>query len=267
MRDARLSVDAWTRELGPDHYAFRYGNATFILLNNVEDLGPRVARHDPRPYRGFISRDQLTFVANVLRHVPKTDLVVLSMHIPLESYVNPSAATDTTLNRAALMQLLAGRPNTISFAGHSHTTEHHYLGRRDGFSGAAPLHHHVLTAASGSWWSGPIEEDGVPMALSRDGSPKGHHVLSVRGTRAETRFVPHRPDQQVRALIEERRLVGLAGIKTALVNGRLFVNVFDGGPRTKVMCRIESKAVRLSRSPGRLPKTLSSSMSSRVIAM
>jgi hypothetical protein len=139
-----------------------------------------------RTYRGRFGDDQLRFVANVLRNVPPEDLVVVSMHIPLTSFDDPDSAPDNTVDRSALLKLLANRPHTLSFAGHSHTTEYHYFGDREGFSRDVPHHHHVLTAACGSWWSGPPDVSGVPIADSRDGTLKGFHVLSVDGNRYTT---------------------------------------------------------------------------------
>ena len=87
------------------------------------------------------------------------------------SRIRPIPA-DTTADRRALLELLARRPHTVSFAGHSHTTEHHYLGRTEGFDGEAPHHHHILTAACGSWWSGPRSPRHSCRRESRDGTPK-----------------------------------------------------------------------------------------------
>ncbi len=144
------ALDTWKRDMGPDHYAFQYAQCTFILLNNVDYLGAGSSPVGGRLYTGRIGRPQLDFVRNVLAHVPKDHLVVVSMHIPLRSFENPSAPGDNTADCAELMGLLAGFPHTVSFSGHSHTTEHHYLGREDGFDRATPHHHHVLTAFCGS---------------------------------------------------------------------------------------------------------------------
>jgi hypothetical protein len=231
-RDVRFAFEAWKRFMGPTNYAFQHGGVTFILLNNVEYLGHDAVTADGRAYRGRFGDDQLRFVANVLRNVAADDLVVVSMHVPLASFDNPDGAADTTSDRTALLRLLASRPNTVSFSGHSHTTEHHYFGRRDGFDRDGVHHHHVLTAACGSWWSGPCDAEGVPVADSRDGTPKGFHVLSIDGNRYATRFVAAGavadPDMRV------------------LVNGgdaepRLLVDVFDGGPLTRVTYEIEGR--------------------------
>jgi hypothetical protein len=227
--DPRHAFETWKREIGPTHFAFRYAGATFILLNNVVYAGHGRSFAGGRTYRGLIGERQLLFVENVLRHVPKDDLVVLSMHIPLVSFEDPESTSDTTADRAALIRLLSGRPHRVSFAGHSHTTEHHYLGNADGFDGVRPHHHHVLTAASGSWWSGAVDARGIPVSDSRDGSPKGYHVMSVDGADYTTRFVPFAAlaSPQMRLIVRE---------------GTLVADVFDGGPATQVVYEIEGGA-------------------------
>lgn len=227
------AFDTWKRDIGPDHYAFQYARCTFILLNNVEYLGAGSSPVGGRLYTGRIGRTQLDFVRNVLAHVPKDHLVVVSMHIPLRSFENPSAPGDNTADCAELMTLLAEFPHTVSFSGHSHTTEHHYLGPEAGFNRANTHHHHVLTAFCGSWWGGPLNAQGIPIADSRDGSPRGFHVLRVQGHTYTTRFVAlGDPDGAV-----ARTYANHATIEDpACVHHGLTVDVFDGGPNTRISC-------------------------------
>jgi hypothetical protein len=247
--DACFAFETWKRVFGPPHYAVQYAGATFILLNNVEP------RREGQGYRGRIGEHQLSFVANVLRHVPHEELVVVSMHIPLVNYDDPANPADTTVDRRALLELLARRPHTVSFAGHSHTTEHHYMGAEDGFARELPHHHHVLTAASGSWWSGPYDHRGIPVAESRDGTPRGLHVLSVDGNGYATRFVPSgRAKSQMRILLDCPEVRASADrLASAPVphcevslaaagKTQLLVDVFDGGPRTRVVYEIKGQA-------------------------
>jgi hypothetical protein len=250
--DPRFAFETWKRTFGPPHYAFQHAGATFILINNVEYFGRNGAAPGQRAYRGLIGKAQLTFVENVLRHVPEDQLVVLSMHIPLVSFNDPGSAADTTSDRRALLELLERRPHTVSFAGHSHTTEHHYLGPDEGFGRAEPHHHHVLTAASGSWWGGPRDHRGIPLAESRDGSPKGFHVLSIDANRYTTRFVASGPSQgeQMRIVLQSGSgTETAAGIcccplpKEALASLNVLADVFDGGPRTHVTCEIEGSGL------------------------
>lgn len=233
--DARRSRETFKRVYGAPYYAFHYGDALFLMLDNVRWLGPG------NGYEGRFSDEQLAFVANVLAQTPPEKLVVAAMHIPLATAAEGHRPDHACVNADALLKLLEGRP-ALSISGHTHTTEHHYLG-------AASHHHHVLTAVSGSWWSGPFDRAGIACADSCDGSPNGYHVLRVDGARYTTRFVPlstpadkamrislerrgRRPD----ATIEDR--LGPTVAADALGATDLVVNVFDGGPRTLVSCRI-----------------------------
>jgi hypothetical protein len=253
--DDALSRETWKRIFGARHYAFQHGGATFIVLDNVHYFGYNPGAPRSGQYQGMIGERQLAFVRKVLAHVAPDALVVLSMHIPLMSFQDAGHPAENTVDRAALLQLLSGRRHTVSFSGHMHTTEHHYLGREQGFLGAQPHHHHVLTAASGGWWSGPYDRRGIPTADSPDGSPNGFHVLTVDGSSYATRFVPaaEKAAGQLRVLVDGPTQRAMAGTRRASGSGQLtgtpvpadavhaselVVNVFDGGPRTKVVFEI-----------------------------
>lgn len=223
---ASRAFETWKHVLGPPTYAFHVACATFIIINNVEPL----LGQGRLGYNGAISEEDFEFIATVLRGTPRGNLVVLSMHIPLVSFDNPSSKRDTTRGRERLLALLSDFPNTVSFAGHAHTTEHHYLGRGHGFGRDVAHHHHVLTAACGSWWSGPHDAAGIPLSISRDGSPKGCHVLSVSKVGYRTRFAAFDDEPD-----------GLARTIRSPDGERLLVDVFDGGPRTTVSCRLPGK--------------------------
>jgi calcineurin-like phosphoesterase family protein len=250
--DDRHSRETWKRTFGPRHYAFQHGQATFLILDNVQYLGQG-------RYRGALGRRQLQFVHSVLAHVPREHLVVLSMHIPLVCCLDPANPADTTADWRALLQALSGHERTVSFAGHLHATEHHYLGGHGDLSRHVPHHHHILTAASGSWWSGPADHRGIPSADSSDGTPNGFHVLSVSGNRYTTRFVPAatKAPAQVRVLIDGPHRsarpvattdrpsgrpaadrLGLSVPLQVLADCQVIANVFDGGPRTRVTLEV-----------------------------
>ena len=249
-RDDGSSRETWKRVFGPRHYAFQYAGATFIMLDNVHYFGHNPGSPDSGRYCGQIGEQQLHFVRNVLANVPPEQLVVLSMHIPLMNYLDPSSAANNTIDRRALLGLLASRPHTVSFSGHMHLTEHHYLGPDEGFHRTTPHHHHILTAASGSWWSGHRDSRGIPSADSQDGTPNGFHVLSVDGCAYTTRFVPAvgKAPLQLRAIVDapHRRDAGAkmgthspgAIPRADLDKHELIVNVFDGGPATRVSYEI-----------------------------
>ncbi len=179
--------------------------------------------------------------------MPRDRLVVVSMHIPLITADGSVEPASLTADHAALLGLLSGRPNTLSLAGHMHTTEHHYLGAAHGFSGPGTHHHHVLTAACGSWWSGPFDSASQPVAMSTDGTPKGFHVLEIDGQAYKTRYVPvgHTGHPQLRLTLDGCEFANDASASQRVrrsgsltvdecCNTDLTVNVFDDGPRTTV---------------------------------
>ncbi|HEX2942325.1 MAG TPA: calcineurin-like phosphoesterase family protein [Rhodopila sp.] len=248
--DNTHAAETFKRVFGARWTAFQHARATFILLDNVEYLGTDPSRPNGfGKYQGRFGERQLGFVRNVLANVPKDDLVVISFHIPLRTHVTDNAANNT-LDRQAFLAAISTHANTVSFSGHTHTNEHWYFSTADGYS-AGVHHHHVLAAVSGSWWSGPFDARGIPMALQTDGCPNGFHILSVDGTSYETTLVPaHDPsrgqmrimlDSQVHGLNSEvisRYPVGaLFSSPIAadrLASTRLVVNLFDGGPRSKI---------------------------------
>ena len=258
--DAARSRETYKRVFGAPTYAFHHGRALFVMLDNVAYLGADPARPlGAGTYVGCIGERNLAFVANLLKETPRETLLVVAMHIPLVTDVSPGEPGRNTADAEALLDLLVGRP-VLSIAGHTHTTEHHYLRAREGTH-----HHHILTAVSGSWWSGPTGRDGIPAADSRDGTPNGFHVLSVDGTAYTTRYRPAQgvADETMRILFESQLRGGAPEVfreqrplrtlrspipLDAVSATDVVVNVFDGGPRTRVTLRVgEGAGVPMTR--------------------
>jgi len=258
--DRKLSRETFKRVFGPAYYAFHYARTLFLMLDDVDYLG-----HDPaRPkgagkYEGRIDDAQLEFIKQTLAHTPPETLIVVVMHIPLVNVIDPNENYDRLVNRQALFDLFEGRKYTVSFAGHTHTTEHIYFDAEQGWKGEGAHHHHILTAVSGSWWSGPLDHRGVAVADSRDGTPNGFHVLSVDGLAYKTRFVPAKePDgRQMRISVDSRfhrankeildefkpgQLLRSPVAQAALGASKLIANVFDTGPKSKVVLKIGERA-------------------------
>jgi hypothetical protein len=244
----RYSRETYKRVFGANYYAFEFGGTLFLMLDNVDYLGadPEKPRRQGK-YRGFFGERQLKFVANVLKETPAERLIAAFMHIPLRNYLTPDDPSTNTADRDEFLGLMSSR-KAVSFAGHTHTTEHHYFGPADGFMGAAPHHHHVLTAVSGSWWSGPLDRRGIASADSRDGTPHGFHILSVDNGACTTRLVPaNEPNgRQMRISIDAEfhfghdlfrdfrpgQLLAPQLSKEQLAAAKLIVNFFDGGLKT-----------------------------------
>jgi hypothetical protein len=266
--DDRGSLETFKRYFGPPYYSFDYGEAHFVVLDNIEYAGGD--KSDPADYRrdgGYVARigeRQLSWLREDLAHVPEDKLVFLAMHSPLQTDLGDDPIINTQ-DRRELFRVLAGRKHIYAVAGHTHTTEHHYFGREDGFPGPGVLHHHVLTTVSGSWWSGPLDDRGIPVTEQRDGTPNGYHLLEVDGTAPSMRYkaagMPG--DYQMRVVFDtayhHHRPESLRDFRPGeLLDGRLsvaelpaaqvVVNLFDGGPNSAVEFLLEGRApVRMER--------------------
>jgi C terminal of Calcineurin-like phosphoesterase/N terminal of Calcineurin-like phosphoesterase len=248
--DNTHAAETFKRVFGARWHAFEYGGATFILLDNVDYLGTDPSKpNGSGKYRGYFGERQLGFVRGVLANVPRDSLVVISFHIPLRTLVGTDPSVNT-VDAKEFLGAIGAHANTVSFCGHTHTNEHWYFTADDGFA-VGTHHHHILAAVSGSWWSGPFDARGIPMALQSDGAPNGFHILSVDGAAYATTLVPahdpargqmrvmldsqlHGPDKEVIHGYQAGALLSGAIDVDRVASTRLVVNVFDGGPRSKV---------------------------------
>jgi hypothetical protein len=202
------SADSWRRLYGPNYYAFEIGDVLFVALDNVvypctgADIPADLPPGDDRLgcggagepiYNGRVPERQMTWLANLLGHVPEDRLVVLMHHIPLVSFIDQDTGRHQTDNAAALHALVAGRP-ALSLSGHTHTLEQLATGAwYRGWTERVqverlPFPHVVVGAPSGNWWSQDLDVDGVPMSFGRLGAPRGFLVFDFDGTGQSSRF-------------------------------------------------------------------------------
>jgi hypothetical protein len=262
------ALETFKRYYGPTYYSFEVGQAHFVVLDNIEYKGARAGGENLRTGGGYearITEPQLEWLHNDLARVPQDRLVFLAMHSPLVTIEDPDSTAANTTNRRDLFRLLRGRQHLYSVAGHTHTNEHHYFGQTEGFPGPGEFHHHVLSAVSGSWWSGPLDPAGIPVSYQRDGSPRGYHMLTVDGTDVSVRYkaagMP--ADYQMRIMYDVlhhglndngRRdyrpgalLDGMMSVDQVPA-ADILVNLFDGGPNSVLDVTIGERApLRLER--------------------
>src|SRR3546814_14093885 len=79
-----LSDESYEAHFGPSNYAFNHGNVHFIVLDDIIYPDPR----DGKGYWGGLNQQQLEFIENDLRFVPKDHLIVLAFHI---AFMNESS--------------------------------------------------------------------------------------------------------------------------------------------------------------------------------
>ncbi|HSO87300.1 MAG TPA: metallophosphoesterase N-terminal domain-containing protein, partial [Draconibacterium sp.] len=173
-RDAKTNDerdDSFERFFGPSTYAFEYGQVAFIALNNIyfEPDGK---------YKSHFTEDQLAFVENYLKVVPKTKLVALMMHSPI-------VACD---NREEMYNIIQNREHTFSISGHVHEQINLFIDEKMGWKGKTPHHHLINATVCGSWWCGLNDETGIPHATMNDGAPNGYSVINFDGSTYNVQF-------------------------------------------------------------------------------
>ena len=226
----REATASFERMYGPSTYAFHHGRVLFVALNDVRFLG------GPR-YIGGLRADQFTFLENLLRVTPRDEPVVLMMHIPW-FYPNPTnAETFRAADRARLFALLQDRPHNLWLSGHTHYQRHVFYGAADGWRGTEPLHEYNVAAACGSFWGGPPDADGIPIATMADGTPHGYGILTVDGAavRLDYRAARHPADDQI-------GLHAPLAVKPRTGYISYYANVFNGHDGWKVESRVDELA-------------------------
>src|SRR5690606_21014546 len=174
VKEDILSDETFEKNFGPTNFSFNHGDAHFIILDNILYPNPRTGKG----YLGGFRKDQLDFVENNLKFVPKNKLIVLAFHIPL-LHNNSDSFRDE--DRQRLFDILAAYPNTFSLSAHTHLQRHNFYTKADGWKQDKPHHEYNVGTTSGDWYSGLKNTDGVPAATMRDGTPKGYAILNIQG--------------------------------------------------------------------------------------
>jgi len=222
----RYSDETFERHFGPTYYSFDYGAAHFIVLDNIEwlvDTPGSKGRYQPG-----LGKEQLAFVKRDLSLIPKDQLVVLLMHVPLID----------TEDRQGLYRLIEERPFCISLSGHTHHHEHRFITREDGWQGAEPHHHIINVTVSGSWWSGAPDERGIPHTMMADGAPNGYTILSFDGHKYTVDFKAASQPAAYQMRIHAPDVVAT----NEATKTDIYVNVFNGSERSKVEMRLGADA-------------------------
>ncbi len=226
----RLSDETFERHFGPAYYSFDYGPVHFLVLDDVEWFipPPEVDGEQRGKYRGGLGAEQMEFIRRDLASIPEKQLVVLMMHIPLID----------VQDRQELYRLIEHRPFCMSISAHTHTHEHRYITKDDGWQGPKPHHHVVNVTVSGSWWQGAPDERKIPHATMRDGAPNGYSILLFDGEKYSMEFhAAGRPkDYQMEIFMPE--VIDPAELGSTTV----YANVFNASADASVEFRVNGGA-------------------------
>ncbi|RYZ55079.1 MAG: metallophosphoesterase, partial [Sphingobacteriales bacterium] len=222
-----LADETYEKNFGPANYSFNYGNAHFIILDNILYPDPR----DGKSYWGGFRKDQLDFVENDLKFVSKDKLIVLAFHIPLLIEDNDPFKRE---DRQRLFDILKDYPNTLSLSAHTHLQRHNFYGKEDGWHQQKPHHEYNAGTTSGDWYSGEYNEQGVPSSTMRDGTPKGYAFLTIENNKYKIDYkVAGKPKEYQIEIFSPKVVAG--GRNTS---AEIFANFFMGAEGDKVEYRI-----------------------------
>lgn len=194
------SSDKTFKEIyGPTYYSFNRGKAHYIVLDDVRYLGTE------RLYDGYISEEQLSWMAKDLQHVAKDQLVIICLHIPVHNSVK---------NREDFYAVVEGYQHVHVMSGHTHYNVNKI---QNG------VYEHNHGAVCGAWWTGPI---------CSDGTPRGYGVYEVNGTELKWYYkATGKPKEHQLSLFVE-----------TLTNQKRFIaNVWNWDPDWEVVYELDGK--------------------------
>ena len=224
----KLADETFERVYGPATYAFEYGPAHFIVLDDIIHES-KVGSHS---YVGGFRQEQLTFVKNYLKTVGKEELVVLTMHIPFAKKGNSFRQED----QEKLFALLKEYPHTLSISAHTHVQNNWFFDQDStNWQGSEPHHHFNVGTTSGSWWNGLKGENNIPHTMMRDGTPNGYAFITITGNDyvIDWKVAGSSPDHRMN--IHVPRSVQ-AGSDT---NPLISVNFFNGSKQSQVEYKVQ----------------------------
>lgn len=221
----KMSDATYEAHFGPANYAFNVGKVHFIILDDVLYPDPR----DEKGYWAGFREDQLEFMENDLKHVPKNHLVVLAFHIPISNSFRDE-------DRKRLFELLKDFPHTLSLSAHTHLQRQDFFGREKGWLQDTPHHHYNVGTTSGDWYSGKLNEKGIPISTMRDGTPNGYAFIHFDGNQYSVRYKAAGKPKEYQMNIFAPKVVA----KGRTAKAGIFVNFFMGSKNDEVLYRIDN---------------------------
>ena len=151
---------------------------------------------------------------------------------------SPESSSPTEVT--AHQEPAAGRPAASQSHAHPHSHPHHVTHP-----------HHTVATGSGSWYGGPLDEQGFPMTPMRDGVPNGYVVATFWGTEYRLRYKAARMPAEFQMSIHTPQVISAEDTASAEV----LVNVFNGSERSQVRMRVreQSQWQPMTRSPRESP--------------
>lgn len=228
-----FSDETFESNFGPANYSFNYGKAHFIVLDNVLYPNPVTGKG----YLGGLREDQLKFVANDLKYVSPDQLIVISMHIPLFDKQDKEAFRES--DRQQLYALLNNYPNVLVLSAHTHIQYNNFIGKGNGLNREKPIHEYNVGTTCGDWYSGVLNEKGLPTSTMRDGTPQGYAIINVEGNQYTLDYKVAGKSDDFQISIYNPKVVPYKG---RWITSGIYANFFMGSDNDIVEYRVDDGA-------------------------
>lgn len=225
-----LTDETYETHFGPATYSFNHGKVHFIIIDDILYPDPR----DGNGYWGGLREDQFNFIENDLKYVPKDYLVVLAFHIPISA--NNQGGPFNSEHRNRLFNLLKDFKNTLSLSAHTHTQNQHFFGAEHGWQQEGIHHHYNVGTTSGDWYSGKLNDMGIPISTMRDGTPKGYAYLNFNKNQYTIDYKVFDQESDYKMAVFTPNFV----LQNAWATAQIIVNFFIGSEQDTLFCKIDN---------------------------
>ena len=229
VKKDKMADETFEAHFGPANYAFNYAKIHFLILDDILYPDPR----DGKGYWGGFTEDQLKFIENDLDKVSKDYLIVLAFHIPLSEPAEEDTFRDE--DRTRLFELLKDFPNTLSLSAHTHIQRQDFFNKEDGWQQEKQHHEYNVGTTSGDWYSGKLNEEGIPVSTMRDGTPKGYAFINFNGNDYSVDYKVAGKPKEYQMEIFAPKVVA----KGRRTKAGIYVNFFIGSEKDTLMYRVD----------------------------
>ena len=219
-----LAEQKYIAAFGPKYYSLKIGGIHYLMLDDIITNGPKTKDNPATNFVGKYSYTyaidpvQMAWIAEDLKHVPKTTPLVVCLHCPLYQDGKKRVA-----NAEEFISLLQGRKDIHIFAGHIHTNR---------VSRIAPeITEHILSSGSATSWK--LNDLDAPI-VCKDGTPGGWQILTVKDKSLSWQFQSmYESAQDSQISVHD------------LGDGYVLVDIFNWDPSWTVSASCGGKAVAL----------------------
>jgi len=225
--------DSFENDLGPDYYSFNWGEAHFLVLNDV--LTHKRNNGKGSDYVPGIHETQIEFIVNDLKTVPSDKLVVVCAHIPFFFGDKKDATTKK------MLELLSSHEKVFMATGHAHNQLQLFFDKDDGWKQEQAVHQLVAGAICGNWWRGEYDMFGIPGSMMRDGTPRGYWFMHVDGNEYQLEYKASGMDKNKQMHIWVPQYFEMFDtLSTSQPDERdIWINVYAGNEFTEVKIRFD----------------------------